>query len=499
MSKVWIFLSILCTLLLPTGGGQLSFSLIGVPSALMAKHEYDLANVPEPTPEPEPEPEIPNYHVGIPSKIDIPGYCTLSIPTSHLKEMDGSTNNKKTFSYKDTQSRVEIEYGLNVSDEILSDLPNSIIKTAEYETDERVYGDVSYDVVTGTQSDGYRKTIWYKRKGASLLQITFYAAEMSELVQDEVDEVMEFLLSTLNVYYVDGPLFDTPSVGYWENIEEPSGDDASGEVEPGEDGEEQDGEETSEGDSGEAGETEEAGESSEAVEDGEETSSEAPDGETEEASDTDSEASDGTEASANSGDNVMSPEYRRQHRFEEDSGISNNWEDMQFKLADDLIKLPCKVLDLESLGYMTYSGKKSLGAGIGTMEFMRRADGLRLQVDMRNNEDKEQELSYCDVEGIKVDVSSFGIRSDEGLDISSSTKAYTSDELPYFACMGGISWNTDVDAIVEYLKQYGEVYRTQNKDKTYTISIKSKDKTKEMSIRMSLMQVEQFYIHFIHQ
>jgi len=149
-------------------------------------------------------------------RTELDEYGFVELPSSHLTlNKDKSSNKEKVYDYLDGLSYLKIYYKINLTDDELNSLGRKVcglVEEPEY-TDYVVGKYQVKELTTSTQYDGFNRKIWCRIKGKSVMVFDFYTAP--GLDTSPINELMQDVLNTINVYYVSGTVFETPSTGYY--------------------------------------------------------------------------------------------------------------------------------------------------------------------------------------------------------------------------------------------------------------------------------------------
>lgn len=163
--------------------------------------------------------------------VDLEGYCTLEYPSSHFSESArNSTATSKYLLYKDNKSRIQTGFVTDLLED--TDVMGYIVQqiagvgTSTNDHSQIDYSGKTFTVVNATEpQEGRLVKVYYCQKGQSAFWAT--AEVVPESSGDEWQGAVDAVMNSVNIYYLTGgSVFQTPSVGYYENYEDDN--DSSG-------------------------------------------------------------------------------------------------------------------------------------------------------------------------------------------------------------------------------------------------------------------------------
>lgn len=164
------------------------------------------------------------YKIKMNTNLDVEGYGTLTIPSSHFSVVpELSESTRRVLKYKDQKSRLTISYVTNLSSDM--DIPGYICKEiAEVDTttNSKVvddYGDNEFITVTADKIIDDKQIKVYYSTDKNLETALWMKLEISNDADTaELDAVMSKIMESFIRYYVSNTVFETPTTGIYENM-----------------------------------------------------------------------------------------------------------------------------------------------------------------------------------------------------------------------------------------------------------------------------------------
>ena len=153
--------------------------------------------------------------------LDLEGYGTIRMPQSHFTLNTNTSNNvEKNLLYRDNKSKIKISYITNISDG--TDIPGYItrevagVDTVTNDKEEIVINNRTWmKVHSTTKEENNDVYVWYSLSKNNDTAVWLKASVYEDSNDAEWDSVLQQMLATFTIYYVNGTLFETPDTGYY--------------------------------------------------------------------------------------------------------------------------------------------------------------------------------------------------------------------------------------------------------------------------------------------
>lgn len=158
---------------------------------------------------------------------ELEGYCTIEVPQSHFKDSPNySSTIQKQFLYKDDKSRIRVGFVVDLKEDI--DLAGFItqevagVNIMTNDKEDITIGDKNYTVVRSPEPiNGLNTRVYYLPRTTSAFWARVEVAPDSD--NEEFQSAVDAILQSVQVYYLDsGSLFETPTTGIYETLEQDS-------------------------------------------------------------------------------------------------------------------------------------------------------------------------------------------------------------------------------------------------------------------------------------
>jgi len=167
--------------------------------------------------------QVENKYIPKPNfNLDIEGYGTFGFNTRYFSTIDElCSNTYKVLKYNDQKSRFYFGFVTGLTSDL--DVPGYItIETAGVDTVTNAkynlqVGDNNWMVVPAkNQINGQNVYVYYLLSKDGTHAIWFRADISPESDNEELQNILYYMLDSVNVYYIGKTIFDTPNTGYYE-------------------------------------------------------------------------------------------------------------------------------------------------------------------------------------------------------------------------------------------------------------------------------------------
>ena len=153
--------------------------------------------------------------------LDLEGYGTIRMPQSHFSLNTTTSNNvEKNMLYKDNKSKIKISYITNISEG--TDIPGYItrevagVDTVTNDKEEVVIGDRTWmKVHSENKEENNDVYVWYSLSKGNDTAVWLRVSVHEDSNDAEFDSILQQMLATFQIYYVNGTVFETPETGYY--------------------------------------------------------------------------------------------------------------------------------------------------------------------------------------------------------------------------------------------------------------------------------------------
>lgn len=164
--------------------------------------------------------------------VELDGYCTIDIPQSHwsLISSELTTSTQKFFKYKDGKTRLLMGYTTDLSSQ--TDVPGYIVQelaSVDMTTNNREefnVGESTWTKVIAPQPiDDYNVIVYYKLSKDGSSAFWMRLTKDVSLDDTELNVVLDKMMSSYNMYYIEGNMFETPDTGVYSNVSDSNNTD----------------------------------------------------------------------------------------------------------------------------------------------------------------------------------------------------------------------------------------------------------------------------------
>lgn len=171
-----------------------------------------------------PESDETEYKINGLLTVELDGYCTIDIPQSHwsLISSELTTSTQKFFKYKDGKTRLLMGYTTDLSSQ--TDIPGYIVQelaSVDMTTNNReefdVNGNTWTKVIAPQPIDDYNVAVYYKLSKDNSSAFWMRLTKDISLDATELNVVLDKMMTSYNMYYIEGNMFETPDTGVYSN------------------------------------------------------------------------------------------------------------------------------------------------------------------------------------------------------------------------------------------------------------------------------------------